>query len=182
MNKRVVIVHGWADDPTQGWINWLVGELEQQGMTAMAPAFPEPDKPDIGRWLEYLRTQTGELHGETVLVGHSLGCYLVTLLLSERRLPQPLAGVVLVAGGLPEHRPNLMKQLDFELIKQNTKHRVCIYSDDDRVVPQEASQKFAKALSAEEIVDPGKRHFSGLRGVTELPSALAAVTSCFESS
>lgn len=172
MSKRVILVHGWADDPRQGWLAWLAKELQARGIETTAPHFtdPDPDKPHLARWIKQLDEAAGKVDTNMVLVGHSLGCYLVLEYLSRHEVS--VAGIVLVAGGLPNWRPELLDTLDLELVKQRAKHRICIYSDNDHVVEPARTQEMAKAIHAEEIVDPGKRHFAGLRGVTELPSVL----------
>src|SRR5687767_7920472 len=105
--KRVIIVHGWADDPSQGWIAWLVKQLQEHGVEAVAPAFPDPEKPSTTEWVKVLAEKIGQPDEQTVLVGHSLGVYVVMRYLSEPG--PPLAGAVLVAGGMPTHRPELLK-------------------------------------------------------------------------
>jgi predicted alpha/beta hydrolase family esterase len=52
-----------------------------------------------------------------------------------------------------------------------------IFSKDDPVVPfDENLPIFRDKLGAEIIVEEGKGHFSGSDGVTELPSALEAIS------
>ncbi|HSX47914.1 MAG TPA: alpha/beta fold hydrolase [Candidatus Nanoarchaeia archaeon] len=176
MKPRVFIAHGWADDPTQGWIAWLVKQLQANDIEVVAPAFPNPEKPSVEIWTNQLAGLICEADEQTVLVGHSLGVFLILRYLSEPGAQ--VAGAVLVAGGLPTHRPELLKELNFESVIKRAAKRICIYSDDDRVVPPERSLELAKAINAETVLDSGKRHFSGLRGCNELPSALNAVLSC----
>jgi uncharacterized protein len=177
MTKRLFVAHGWADDPDQGWIAWLVKQAAARGIEAVAVKFPEPQKPSITQWTQLLREAVGVPDEQTVLVGHSLGCYLVLNYLSQEK--GQVGGIVLVAGGLPKHRPELLAGLDMAAVKAKAMRRICIYSDDDRVVPLEASVELAEAIEAERVLDAGKRHFAGLRGVIELPSVLAAVLSCY---
>lgn len=177
--KRVVIAHGWADDPNVGWLNWLGEQLKQRGFEVSKPVFTEPDPKafNLERWCQVMSEAVGAADEQTVLLGHSLGCYLVMQYLSSHDVK--VAGIVLVAGGLPTWRPELAAQLDLEAIPGRASRRICIYSDDDRVVVPERSQELAQAIKAEEVVDAGKRHFAGLKGLNELPSALEAVLSCY---
>lgn len=146
-------------------------------MQVEAPAFTDPKNPSIALWLDELSRVVGEADEELVLVGHSLGCYIILRYLSEPGVG--IAGTVMVAGGLPTHRPHLLEELDLEQVKQRAGRRICIYSDDDRVVLPERSKELAGSINAEAILDANKRHFSGLRGIVDLPSVLEAVKSCW---
>jgi uncharacterized protein len=183
-NRRVVITHGWADDPTKGWIAWMVDQLKQLGIEAQAPQFPNPKKPDIKAWLQTFEAAIGQPDDQLVLVGHSLGCMLIIRYLSNLDPSVRIAGIVLVAGmaDIPQWRhPALFDPpLDFDKVRAIAQQRICIYSDDDDKVLPERTQELARKLEAELIADHGKGHFAGFHGCTELPSALAAVRECFK--
>lgn len=182
-SKRVVIAHGWADDPTKGWLGWIQGELSKEGIKASAPQFPNPKTPETPDWMQTFRAAIGEPDDELVLVGHSLGCLVVLRYLSDLDPSVRVAGIVLVAGmaDIPQWHPNELFEppLDFKKIQQIAKKRICIYSDDDDKVLPERSKELAKLIDAELVLDAGKGHFAGYFGCSELPSALEAVKSCF---
>lgn len=176
-----MIAHGWADDPTRGWINWLVNELREQGIQAAAPQFPDPKKPVIKDWLKTFSDAVSILDDELVLVGHSLGCLIVLKYLSDLKPDTKIAGIVLVAG-MPttdSWRPPDLYPIAYERINTLAQHRICIYSDDDDKVEPARTKELAKLLSAELILDSGKGHFAGIHGCSELPSALQAIHNCY---
>ncbi len=181
MPKRVVVAHGWADDPSRGWLDWLVRELPQHGIEAVAPQFPEPKRPNIKAWIQTLADAIGRSDEELVLLGHSLGCLIVAKYLSDLPPDTKIAGIVLVAGmnTTESWRPEGLYPIDFDKVKITAQKRVCIYSDDDDKVEPERTKELARLIDAELILDPGKGHFAGIHGTHELPSALQAVLSCY---
>ncbi len=174
--RRVIIVHGWADDPCQGWIAWLVRELELRGIEALAPTMPEPKNPNIDTWVEEIERVVGGLDESTVLVGHSLGAYVVLRYLDRYEAGDQLGKLILVAGFAGHERQTegkrALPEVNFGKIRKLTKRIYSIYSDNDEVLPPEWSQQLGHDLGATNILDPGKGHFAGLHGCNELPSVL----------
>ncbi len=179
ISKRVVIAHGWADDPTRGWIVWLVQQLQRQGIEAIAPQFPNPKTPDIPAWLQTLNEAIGQPDDELVLVGHSLGCLIACKYLADA--DNQIAGLVLVAGMTTTQswQPPGLYPLDWDKVKGQAAQRICIYSDDDDKVEPARTKELANLIDAELVSDPGKGHFAGIQGCSQLPSALQAVLSCY---
>jgi uncharacterized protein len=165
--------------------------LSADGVEVVAPALPNPRHPDIKQWLKVLKASAGQLDEQTVLVGHSLGCALILRFLSDYQPTTRIAGLVLVAGAIYKARPGQPKHhsdplmnppLDLGKIIATCRRRIVIYSDNDRVVKPEWSKRLAQTIQAEAIEDTGKGHFSGPKGLDQLPSVLSAVTSCFKDS
>jgi predicted alpha/beta hydrolase family esterase len=94
--KRVIIVHGWGDDPNKRWIPWLKSELEKMGYAVAAPAMPNTDTPEIKAWVNCLAEVTGDPDKDTYFIGHSVGCQ--TILRYLETIKQPVGGAVFVAG------------------------------------------------------------------------------------
>lgn len=179
--KRVIIVHGWADDPSKGWISWLVRELTTQGIHAVAPPMPNPKKPNIEAWVEEVAKVVGGLDENTILVGHSLGVYVLLRYLDACTGSGKLAKLILVAGFAGHERQEQGKralpEVDFAKIRQRAERIYSIYSDNDEVLPPEWSERLGRELGATNILDPGKGHFAGLHGCEELPSVLDIIIS-----
>lgn len=180
-------MHGWNDDPTNVWIDWLASELESRGYVVETPTMPNPHVPRPAKWLVALAQATGELDENTTLVAHSLGSPTVLRLLDDYPKDVRIAGLVLVAGfgdGVLE-RPGAFfhPPLDFNRITSRARTRVCIYSDNDPVVSPRRTKRLAMWLGAREVVVLGAGHFTGsshLRGtIDQLPAALEAVLSCY---
>jgi len=172
--RRVIIVHGWADDPRQGWIAWLCTKLRAEGIDAVAPTMPDPQKPHIEAWLDTLRETIGEIDEGTALVGHSLGVYVLLRYLNSCRQGEKLGKLILVAGFAGHERTaqgkRALPEVEFDHIKKFVSSIYCVYSDDDKVVPPEWSEQLGIALGAQNVVDGGKGHFAGLRGCDTLES------------
>jgi predicted alpha/beta hydrolase family esterase len=172
--KRVIIVHGWADDPSKGWISWLVRELTAQGIHTIAPPMPNPKKPNIEAWVEEVDKVVGGLDESAILVGHSLGVYVLLRYLDGYTGNGKLAKLILVAGFAGHERQGQGKralpEVDFAKIRQRAERIYSVYSDNDEVLPPEWSEQLGKVLGATNILEPGKGHFAGLHGCEELPS------------
>lgn len=179
--KRVVIAHGWADDPSRGWINWLVQELPKHDVSAQAPQFPDAKRPNIPDWMRAFKEAISRPDDELVLVGHSLGCLIVCKYLSDLDPNIRIAGIVLIAGMTTTEswRPQGLYPIDFDRVKAAAMQRVCIYSDDDDKVQPERTKELAELVDAKLILDAGKGHFAGIHGCRELESALQAILDCY---
>ena len=76
---KVLILHGWTNRRQPGhWQRHLANELRKQGHIVAYPQFPNPDQPKLGEWQELLAAELDILaeieDGETIVIGHSLGC------------------------------------------------------------------------------------------------------------
>ena len=177
----VVLVHGWDDDPAGGWLSWLEIKLTQQDYTVVAPHFKTQPKLNLVRWMEQLHTATVGLPTDSIIVAHSLGCWL-SLRLLESWSPQHLIrGLVCVSGfaDAPNDRATSYFQPtpDWPHIKSVVERRVCIYSDNDRIVTPDRSRRLAHQLDAELICLPGQGHFLGSRGMDTFPELLELIES-----
>lgn len=177
--KRVIIIHGWGDDPTQGWIDWLAGQLESRGIEAIAPAMPNSRRPDFEDWLRVVSGVVGEFDEQTVLIGHSLGCFILLRFLERYHGAGRLGKLILIAGFIvpadPKHQARFEPTPDFAHIRSHIQQIFCIYSNDDHVVLPSRSKALHDKLGGQLVLDAGKRHFAGLRGISELPSVLNIV-------
>lgn len=148
---------------------------------------PKPAMPVCGDWTATLESAV-QKPGETILIGHSLGCPTILYYLQNYSGPDILPHVVLVAGFgrafLNHHVSKLQArlfhwfdgELDFSLIRGKARHFTCINSDNDPLIPFIEGEWLAKQLKGE-LVTEHKQHFLGVRGrgVVELPSVLEAI-------
>jgi predicted alpha/beta hydrolase family esterase len=172
--KRVIIIHGWADDPTTGWIYWLVNKLNHLGYQAVAPKMPNPQWPNQTLWLEKLNQTIGNNLDDTILVGHSLGCFVLMRYLEQNNLKGKLDKLILVAGFLQPKDETYKKYFqpipDLKKISKKVKQIYCIYSDNDQSVDPEQTLELSKGLTANLILDKDKKHFAAKQGIIKLPS------------
>ncbi len=173
---RVVIVHGWADDPTKGWIAWLAHELRADGVEVITPAMPEPKKPNINAWIDTLANVVGSVDQQTALVGHSLGTYVLLRYLDAYPADDQLGKLVLVAGFAGNERleqgRRALPEVDFARIKTKVTQIYSVYSDNDDIIPAKWSKALGEGLGAQNVLDAGKGHFAGLHGCDTLPTVL----------
>ena len=182
--KKAIIIHGWDGYPEEGWFPWLKGELEERGYVVEVPEMPEPGVPTIDAWIGKVRDVTGEPDGETLLVGHSIGCQAIL------RFLESSAGVahrvILVAPwmhldentireeeGVEEiAMPWMETPISWKDVRNKASGFVAIFSDDDPYVPLTEKDLFGEKLGAEVAVEHGMGHFSGGDGIRELPVVL----------
>jgi len=186
MTKRVFIIHGWDGYPEEGWFPWLKKELEQNGFEVFVPQMPEPSAPVIDKWVNHLTEVVNEPDENTYFVGHSIGCQTILRYL-ETLDNKKVGGAVLVApwfvlSDLETEeekiigKPWIETPINFNKIKAITNNFVCIFSEDDPVVPLDENVKlFKERANSKIIIERGKGHFSGSDGVMELSSALNSV-------
>jgi predicted alpha/beta hydrolase family esterase len=177
--SRVIIIHGWGDDPTRGWINWLVVQLKARGIEAIAPVMPNPRRPDFQQWLGAIADTVGSIDEQTALIGHSLGCFMLLRFLEQYQGSGKLGKLILVAGFAvpadPAHQERFLPAPDFKLIWARVAKIYNVYSNNDHVVTPGRTRQLNNLLGGELVLDRDKRHFSGLRGIEDLPSVLNLV-------
>ncbi len=190
MKQRVYIIHGWDDNPNNGWFPWLKKQLEAKypGIEVHIPAMPDTGNPTIDVWVPFLQHLVGKPDEQTFFVGHSVGGQ--TILRMIERLPESekVGGVVLVAGwlnlkpaGMEDEvsaaiaTPWIQRPINWPKIRSHLSAVAAIMSDDDQFVPIEDGKVFVRELGAKLAVEHQKRHLGGFDGVMVLPSVLNAV-------
>jgi len=181
--KRVILCHRWGGTPDSIWYPSVARALEAEGFRVSLPAMPEPDVPELGRWLPALAARVGHPDERTFLVGHSLGCATILRYLEGLDGAERVGGVVLVAGFAedrinPEVRSFFVTPLDLARAKAKAGGFVAIHSDDDPAAAPDHLQhalRFLRELSAKLIVIPGGGHFSVGEDTRDLPEVVHAV-------
>jgi hypothetical protein len=176
---RVFLVHGWDGSPEGNWFPWLKRQLEEKGFAVIVPAMPNPDEPELDKWLKRLQDTAGVASENDFFVGHSVGC--ITILRYLETLPEgkKAGGAVLVAGfpepiGYDEIAGFFVPPLDFEKVKRSADKFAAINSDNDPYVPVKQGEILRDRLGAELIVLTNAGHINteGENKFTELPEAL----------
>lgn len=188
MQKRVFIIHGWDGYPEEGIFPWLKKELQNRGFTIFNPSMPDPLKPKIETWVQFLKEQIGIPDKNTILFGHSIGAQTILRYLESLPKDIKIGGAVFLAGWVhltnEAHeteedekiaKPWLKTPLNWSEIKSHSNKFIGIFSDNDPFVPISDAKIFESNLEAKIIIEHGKEHFSGSSGIKELPSAFEAV-------
>ncbi|MEY4494912.1 MAG: hypothetical protein RL570_1027 [Actinomycetota bacterium] len=104
---RVLIMHGWTNRRQENtWHRILVSELRHQGHQVLYPQFPNTDNPSLDDWQELLLAELALLEeagpGETVVIGHSLGCVNFIHAAVEGKISKPIDRLLFVAPADPK--------------------------------------------------------------------------------
>ena len=173
---RILVAHGFNAWPEKNWFPWLKKQY-RPGIVSV-PAMPKPTAARRDEWMQTLGEALGAPDGDTVLVGHSLGC--ITALRTLEAAPQPwtLRGLVLVSGfyetvdGVPALDEFVAGPVDAGLIIRSVPQRQVVASDDDTDIVPEMTERLAALLEAPLLTVPGAGHFSERTGVKEVPALL----------
>jgi uncharacterized protein len=122
-----------------------------EGFTVDYPRMPDEDDPDYRRWSPALGEAIGKATPPTVLVGHSVGGYLLLKYLAETRPASPIRAVCVIAAPFPGSDADWTFD-GFELPaalgeKLPPGAEVFLYaSEDDEVVPFAHRDLYAAAI------------------------------------
>jgi len=179
--KKIFIIHGWGADSKSDWIPWLKKELENKNFEVFTPDMPNTDGPVIENWLSKFQELLPSPDENCILIGHSIGCQAIMRYL-ESLEDKVVNKIILVAPwfnlkGLNDKellvaKPWIEALIDFDKVKSATKEIICLFSDNDPVVPIEDEKLFKKRLDAETIIFNNKGHFNGEDGIIEIPEIL----------
>lgn len=182
------MIHGWDGYPEEGIFPYLKKELQDRGLAVFTPLMPDPLKPQIEVWVQYLKGQVGVPDENTFLFGHSIGAQTILRYLESLSEGEKIGGAVFLAGWInltgeayeTEEdvgiaKPWLETPLNWDKIKSHSNKFIGIFSDDDPLVPISDEEIFKDKLGAQIIIEHGRGHFSGSSGIKELTSALEAV-------
>lgn len=179
IKPTVLIVHGWRDDPHSGWLGWMGQELAALDYVVLAPQLDHSAKPLLRSWQAVLQPLASSLNDQSVIIAHSLGCFLTLRLLEQIKYAAPIKKVFLISGFYDAPRESASTFFDPEpewsKIRRQAQQFVCIYSDDDTIVTPDRTRRLANRLEAELVLVSGKGHFLGSRGMSTFPELLEMV-------
>ena len=159
---NAVILHGTSADHTSNWFPWLSEKLEQKGVQTWVPDLPNAEKPDLSRYIEFLKSSNYDFT-DNLVIGHSSGAVAILALLEASEEVKLEAAILVGAfkGSLGwESLSKLDLDHDYEKIRSRAKKFIVIHSDDDPYCPLEGAKWIAEQLQAEFILIPQSGHFS----------------------
>jgi hypothetical protein len=180
--RAFLILHGWQNHrPVGHWQYWLADRLTDLGHEVAYPQLPEPDDPDLERWLAELDALLGELAGRRVtVVCHSLACLLwLHAVARDDVLSAPVDRVLLVAPPSPEVAREHEEIAEFappplapERLAAAASYTRLVSSDNDPYCPQGATTAYAEPLALPADVLTGEAHLNPDSGYGSWPSML----------
>ncbi|OGL66990.1 hypothetical protein A2856_00660 [Candidatus Uhrbacteria bacterium RIFCSPHIGHO2_01_FULL_63_20] len=166
---RVILVHGFNSSPEGQFIPWLAPALKDRGFEVVTPRLDlklsEEGDLKIPELVEQMRGQAGFITSEDVLVGHSLGAFMVLQYLEGVEMTETPRAVVMVAPPWKVSKPELRRlfivDLDADVLMWKAREYVVVHSKDDTMVPIEHARKLAEAFRAKFVETDGNGHFMG---------------------
>jgi len=177
--RNVLIVHGVGGYPSENWFPWMKGELGKLGCKVFVPQFPTPDGQELGKWMEVFEKVCGEIGGDAILVGHSLGAPFVLNVLEK----YPAHAAFLVASFVGKAGNDFdegmksfaQKEFDWEKIRGNCRKFYVFHSDNDPYIKLEKGEEVAKKLGTGLILVKDAGHFNANAGYLEFPLLLGKI-------
>src|SRR3712207_4077141 len=100
MKKHVLFIHGGGqgayeeDKKLAANLRDVLGDAYD----VQCPKMPDEESPEYEAWKKQIAKELTALHGEVILVGHSLGASILLKYLSEEKVEKPVAGLFLIAS------------------------------------------------------------------------------------
>lgn len=177
--KQAIVIHGAYGYPNENWFPWLKVELEKLGFETAVPKFPTPNGQEPGTWLSVLDGAMPKFSGDTIMIGHSIGCALILRKLELLR--QPIRAAFLVSGFLGRldnqrfdqlNRSFFSEPFDWKKIRRNCPAFFVYHGDDDPYVPVERGRELSGLLDAELRIVGGGGHINEASGFTRFDALL----------
>ena len=164
---KAVIIHGAYGMPLENWFPWLADELAGAGFEVCVPWFPTPEGQHLDTWLSVVKEDVGQLDGDTVLIGHSLGVAFILRLVE--RAQTAVRGCFMVAGFLGplgiEEFDNLNasffeQSFDWARIRERAGVVTLYHAENDPYVPPAMGRDLAQKLGVDLNLIEGAGHFN----------------------
>lgn len=109
MNRQVLFIQGGGDGAYAEDAK-LVESLRRElgdDYAVVYPQMPDEGSPDYDAWKAKISQELAALNGEIILIGHSVGGYILVKYLSEENDPQkPIIGIGIIAAPYPDGDEN----------------------------------------------------------------------------
>lgn len=169
---RVLINHGWTNRRPKGmWARHLAAELRADGHVVIYPQFPNTDNPVLEEWQGLLVDELEHLDeagaGETIFIGHSLGCINWIQAAATGKIVNPVDRVLLVAPADPkllDEVPGMNVDLTNADVAQSVlasaRSLTVVGSDKDPWAPRGVQETFGDPLGLDAVIIPGAGHIT----------------------
>ncbi|WP_119067731.1 alpha/beta fold hydrolase [Aggregatilinea lenta] len=145
----------------------LVGSLRRELGTSydvLYPQMPHEDSPDYQAWKLQIRKELEGLQGEIILIGHSVGGYILLKYLSKEKQPDTsIVGLCIIAAPYPSGDENwefegFALPKDFGAKLPANAEIFLYHSHDDQIVPFAHVLLYANALSKATVRETNGGH------------------------
>lgn len=76
--KKIIIFHGTGGTPNHFWFDYIKNSMDKSKFSVDVPQLPDKDNPRLLTQLPFLLSKFN-FDSETILIGHSSGCPLISL-------------------------------------------------------------------------------------------------------
>lgn len=178
----VVIVHGSYGDSNENWIPYLKQHLLIDNCDVITPQLPINEGQNLESWEKVFREKVGPLHGDMVLVGHSIAPAFILALLSESSTK--VKGIVFVSGFLHNLGNNVFDKVnhtfthfgfDWDKIVNSFETGFSFHGTDNPYVPLWMGEEIASKIDIELMPIINGGHLNADAGFNEFPALLEKV-------
>ncbi len=173
---RIVFVHGYKSSVSQHFWPWLSDTLKIRGHEVFAPELPSPEAPVCQEWVEAIRKSIHRPGGDTIFIGHSIGCVALLHYLEQADMAGTPKLIILIAPPFNIESERFQTffdpMVDFETVMWKGQEFIIIHAKDDMVIPLDHAQRYEHELNGVLKVQETGGHFNT---VTELPILLELI-------
>ena len=176
---KVIIFYGTDCDDKTAWIPWLKEQLTNQGFECIIPNLPTPENQTYASWAKI--TKNIDINNDDIIVAWSTGAIFSVRYLYENNIK--VKKLILISGfnnyiGNVPFVDNINKDFfmkDVKVGKNVADKIICIKSDNDPFISQQALNDFANELNAKTINILGGGHFNSNAGYDKFPELLSQI-------
>lgn len=176
---RIILIPGYKATTESNFFPWLNSELRRRGHDVIVARLPNPEAPDRDEWNKALLDQVGAVDNETIILGHSLGgAAALRFLEAAEAFSTPHALILVATPWMIHHeqfRGFFMTELDFEVLMWKASKAFVIHAKDDKTIPFDHADKYAKVLHAQLVAPEVGGHFTGEQYPVILETVLKAI-------
>jgi predicted alpha/beta hydrolase family esterase len=164
---RVILIHGFNATPNANFHPWLAVELRDRGFEVVVPALSLSTEQEFNLPLviEEMKSQVGYLKNDDILLGHSLGVFIVLQYLEAIEMTETPRAVIMVAAPWKVSRPEIRRlflvDLDADVLMWKAREFVVVHSKDDQLVSFEHGKRLSETLKARLVQTDGDGHYIG---------------------
>lgn len=161
---KVIVFYGTECDDKTAWMPWLKEQLTNQGIECVIPNLPTPENQTYASWAKI--TNNIDINNDDIVVAWSTGAIFSVRYLYENN--NKVKKLILISGfnnyiGNVPFVDNINKDFfmnDVKVAKDVAEEIICIKSDNDPFISQQALNDFANELNARTINILGGGHFN----------------------